>query len=201
MVKPGPAQNQTVEEILASIRQAISEDEVKRGVARPRAEPDNVSSLFAEAAADADGDDEPGSDDPQTQDVIDLAIEKALDGVRAELKVGSGQPEAAGDRRAMAGRPDPGAAVQPASRAEPRAHPMSPRNDPRPLLSPRAGAAVSASFDSLARSMTSGNGRKLEEMVEGMLRPMLRSWLDDNLPLLVERLVREEIERVSRGRR
>jgi hypothetical protein len=33
-----------------------------------------------------------------------------------------------------------------------------------------------------------------------MLRPMLKSWLDDNLPGLVERLVRTEIERVARGR-
>ena len=33
-----------------------------------------------------------------------------------------------------------------------------------------------------------------------MLRPMLKSWLDDNLPAMVERLVRAEIERVSRGR-
>ena len=37
-------------------------------------------------------------------------------------------------------------------------------------------------------------------MVRDMLRPMLKSWLDDNLPGLVERLVRAEIERVSRGR-
>ncbi|MGN6461286.1 MAG: PopZ family protein, partial [Pseudolabrys sp.] len=29
---------------------------------------------------------------------------------------------------------------------------------------------------------------------------MLKSWLDDNLPSLVERIVRAEIERVSRGR-
>ena len=34
-----------------------------------------------------------------------------------------------------------------------------------------------------------------------MLQPMLKSWLDDNLPGLVERMVQEEIERVSRGRR
>ena len=31
--------------------------------------------------------------------------------------------------------------------------------------------------------------------------PMLKSWLDDNLPSVVERLVKDEIERVSRGRR
>ena len=30
---------------------------------------------------------------------------------------------------------------------------------------------------------------------------LLQEWLDDNLPTLVERLVREEIERVARGPR
>jgi cell pole-organizing protein PopZ len=34
-----------------------------------------------------------------------------------------------------------------------------------------------------------------------MLRPMLKAWLDDNLPMMVERMVRAEIERVSRGPR
>ena len=40
----------------------------------------------------------------------------------------------------------------------------------------------------------------LEDLVRELLRPMLKTWLDDNLPNLVERLVRAEIERVSRGR-
>ena len=39
-----------------------------------------------------------------------------------------------------------------------------------------------------------------EDLVKEMLRPMLKSWLDENLPPMVERLVRQEIERVSRGR-
>jgi cell pole-organizing protein PopZ len=207
MVKPEPAHNQTVEEILASIRQAISEDETKRGVQRPRGEataqrqPEKISNLFAGPASD--GDDEPGANDSQAQDVIDLAIEKALDGVRAELQVGPDLPDAAGNPPTVAAPPESGPLIQPAPRPEARGQAMPSRNDQRlqrPLLSPRAGAAVSASFDNLARSM-SGNGRKLDELVEGMLRPMLRSWLDDNLPLLVERLVREEIERVSRGGR
>jgi cell pole-organizing protein PopZ len=34
-----------------------------------------------------------------------------------------------------------------------------------------------------------------------MLRPMLKAWLDDNLPGIVERLVRQEIERMARGQR
>jgi cell pole-organizing protein PopZ len=41
----------------------------------------------------------------------------------------------------------------------------------------------------------------LDQAVNDLLRPMLKTWLDENLPSLVERLVREEIERVSRGRR
>jgi cell pole-organizing protein PopZ len=44
------------------------------------------------------------------------------------------------------------------------------------------------------------NARTLEDLVREMLRPMLKAWLDDNLPGMVERLVRAEIERVSRGR-
>ena len=44
------------------------------------------------------------------------------------------------------------------------------------------------------------NARTLEDLVREMLRPLFKSWLDDNLPSPVERLVRAEIERVSRGR-
>jgi cell pole-organizing protein PopZ len=45
------------------------------------------------------------------------------------------------------------------------------------------------------------NARTLDDLVQDMLRPMLKAWLDDNLPTIVERLVRTEIERVSRGPR
>jgi len=44
------------------------------------------------------------------------------------------------------------------------------------------------------------NARTLEDLVKEMLRPMLKTWLDDNLPGMVERIVRAEIERVARGR-
>ncbi len=47
----------------------------------------------------------------------------------------------------------------------------------------------------------SNNSRSLEDVVAELLKPMLRSWLDDNLPTIVERLVKAEIERVSRGGR
>jgi cell pole-organizing protein PopZ len=69
-----------------------------------------------------------------------------------------------------------------------------------PLLSPSTTAAVDTAFNTLAQTVLVKNARTLEEMVAEMLRPMLKTWLDDNLPGMVERIVRDEIERVSRGR-
>lgn len=70
------------------------------------------------------------------------------------------------------------------------------------LLSAAAGQAVAQAFGRLTRRPTAAaDGRTIEELVVDMLRPMLKDWLDDNLPMLVERLVRDEIERVTRGRR
>jgi cell pole-organizing protein PopZ len=140
----------------------------------------------------ANDDDEwsPAETDYETQNVIDLAIEKAVDGVSAALK-DSTLSSSLGDRhgRAFAG----------ASRDDRRPEPR-PAPPPRPLLSARSGAAVAASFEDLARNVASLSQAQVREMAEEMLRPMLKGWLDDNLPNLVERLVREEIERVSRGR-
>src|SRR5262249_51232122 len=70
----------------------------------------------------------------------------------------------------------------------------------RNLLSARTTAAVDSAFNSLAQTVLVANSRTLDDLVREMLRPMLKAWLDDNLPNMVERLVRAEIERVSRGR-
>lgn len=69
----------------------------------------------------------------------------------------------------------------------------------RPILSEMAGRQVAASFGDLAEAFATNRNRRLDEVAEDMLRPMLQDWLDNNLPVLVERLVREEIERVARG--
>ena len=68
------------------------------------------------------------------------------------------------------------------------------------ILSRATVSAVESAFNSLANTVLSNNARTLEDLVKEMLRPMLKSWLDDNLPGLVERIVKAEIERVSRGR-
>ena len=100
--------------------------------------------------------------------------------------------------------PEPPAADYDDSPPEPRfASPASRQVAPAegPLLSPEQREAVSGSFGALAQTILAQNSRTLEEVVAEMLQPMLKSWLDDNLPSLVERMVKEEIERVSRGRR
>jgi cell pole-organizing protein PopZ len=69
----------------------------------------------------------------------------------------------------------------------------------RPLMSAATTAAVNSAFGTLAHTVLVQNAKTLEDLVKEMLRPMLKTWLDDNLPSLVERLVRAEIDRVSRG--
>ena len=68
-----------------------------------------------------------------------------------------------------------------------------------PLTSVATGQMVAASFEELAQAIRNGELKSLEAMAQDMLKPMLSEWLDDNLPRMVERLVREEIDRMSRG--
>jgi cell pole-organizing protein PopZ len=97
----------------------------------------------------------------------------------------------------------------PAVQAAPRARPADPPalRQPAPqemphqqMISNSTATAVESAFNALATTVLSNNARTLEDLVKEMLRPMLKSWLDDNLPSLVERIVKAEIERVSRGR-
>jgi uncharacterized protein len=86
---------------------------------------------------------------------------------------------------------------QPAFEPPPFESPAAPAQQ---ILSRSTVSAVESAFNSLANTVLSNNARTLEDLVKEMLRPMLKSWLDDNLPGLVERIVKAEIERVSRGR-
>jgi cell pole-organizing protein PopZ len=90
-----------------------------------------------------------------------------------------------------------------AFRDEPSARAPEPRRAEavdRGLLSPVTGAKINASFEALAESLMTRDPDLVERVAREMLRPMLKSWLEDNLPIVVERLVRAEIERVARGR-
>ena len=99
-------------------------------------------------------------------------------------------------REAQQSAPRPGADSR-SARPEPR------RKD---LLSPAVDAAVMAAFESLGdvsmgQASLPQQGRTVEDLIKGILRPMLKTWLDDHLPDIVERLVRAEIERVARNGR
>jgi cell pole-organizing protein PopZ len=186
MARPNQAQEQTMEEILASIRRIISDDEA-RGPNRPPAgqEPSrplsNVSHLFAEPLT------------PQrSHNVVELP------GAEREPSMIT---EAFAQAMEAEDEPEPDyAPPRPRIAAPPLPDPAPDRRTP-PLLSPRTDAAVNAAFAQLTDTLFNGKTRTIDGVVEDMLRPMLKTWLDNNLPPLVERMVREEIERVSRGRR
>jgi uncharacterized protein len=71
-----------------------------------------------------------------------------------------------------------------------------------PLMSPDTINAANSSFNQLADTLMARalGERSIEDMTQDLLKGMLRSWLDAHLPSLVEKLVREEIERVARRR-
>ncbi len=83
--------------------------------------------------------------------------------------------------------------------AEPEAHTGESRAEP--LLSPEANEAVALSFGALSANLEVRSAELADSMVRDMLRPMVKEWLDDNLPAMVERLVRDEIQRIARGRK
>ncbi len=88
----------------------------------------------------------------------------------------------------------------PLAAREPAPRPAAGGSD-EPLVSPATDAAVTSSFNALLASRIAPDPEMLAELTRELLRPMLKAWLDDNLPVMVERLVRAEIERVARGGR
>ena len=67
------------------------------------------------------------------------------------------------------------------------------------LLEPATDAAVRANLSKLSKLGIGNPGLTIEAMMREMLRPMLKEWLDENLPAVVERMVEMEIARISRG--
>ena len=96
-------------------------------------------------------------------------------------------------------QPEPDAPLPPESQAP--VEPASPVNGQveEALVSEKVGSSVESSFLTLASSVFTQHEGAVERMLYDALRPLLKTWLDDNLPTIVERLVRSEIERVARG--
>jgi uncharacterized protein len=220
MTQTAKTQEPSMEEILASIRRIIADDDSK-----PAKAPEVAAAAKApQAAAAPSRPAPPAAPPPKPAAPLPSAPPPAaansqdeVDAMLAELDA----PPKAGPKPAAAQPPAPAAEVLDLTEA--MAAPTPPpgpapsfrtidgasdvvfttkpeRSTDRALISNETIAAVDSAFNSLAHTVIGQNARTLEDLVREMLRPMLKSWLDDNLPGLVERIVRAEIERVSRGR-
>src|SRR5215472_14335952 len=232
MSQAAKAQEPSMEEILASIRRIIADDDASKA-ARP-AEPPRPAAAPPAAAAPAPRSapaPQPAPPPPaakNSQDDIDAMFAAAEPEPEPEPKQNGAaqQVDILELTEAMEALPEPAPVLrridaaqdvveapppepEPESEPEPEALPTieearrqfhEQTGPDRTLLSPRTTAAVDSAFNSLAQTVLVQNSRTLDDLVREMLRPMLKAWLDDNLPNMVERLVRTEIERVSRGR-
>lgn len=99
--------------------------------------------------------------------------------------------------------PVPFKAEQPVPQAPsmPGSEPVRSQPAAEPLLSRRTETSIGDAFTRLDSTVAQSSPKTLEDLAKEMLRPLLKSWLDDNLPSLVEGLVQAEIERVTRTRR
>jgi len=252
MSQPAKVQEPSMEEILASIRRIIADDEAKPAAAEKPSAPPTPAKPERPAVAPAAK--APAADVPppapkaaapvppppppaaapaprpapapapalaaaetNSQDDID-ALLNGLDESTTPEEIRPDEPDDVlelTDEMALPEPPQPSfQTVEPAddlefTEAVARAAPRKPAFEPpvvespvpsQQILSRSTVSAVESAFNSLAHTVLSNNARTLEDLVKEMLRPMLKSWLDDNLPGLVERIVKAEIERVSRGR-
>jgi cell pole-organizing protein PopZ len=136
-------------------------------------------------------------------------IKKAIENSRAareDARALLGIPEPANTARASEPRRSEPVFVKEAESEERSAlvtqsrPPMTESAAARPtFLSERVERQVAASFSELSDAFAARSRKTFDEMAEEMIAPLLRDWMENNLPTLVERLVREEIERVARG--
>lgn len=226
MAKAAASAEPSMEEILASIRRIIADEPDGKEAAAPKPAPakaaapkpevetmakpepeeehiseEDLDKLFAQSG---DDDDEPemdvdDADDGDEPEVLDLADVGTFDEAEP-LELVEGLKDDEAEVAFAESVPEPSRRPEPAKAEMPRARPAPELDMEEPLVSAAASATVQSAFGQLSHTVLAANGRTLDDLVKEMLRPMLHAWLDENLPVIVERLVRAEIERVSRGR-
>lgn len=187
MSKAAAVQEPTMEEILASIRRIVSDDEPEAVTV----EDDNVLDLTSDMMDAAPAEGPPMEEASMDGSAMEMPMADASD-----IAVMDDADMSAGDfgDAPMAMEPTPPAPANPAPTRKP-----DESTTPSDLMSAGASKAVSSAFGNLNHLVMSQNARTLDEIVTEMMRPMLREWLDDNLPPLVEKLVKDEIQRISRA--
>jgi cell pole-organizing protein PopZ len=181
-------QEPTMEEILASIRRIISEDDAPaEGEAPAEAGP-------AAAAAPAAPEPVPDLDIPTAEPPpLDLGGEDVLELTeRLDAPAEPVEPLAMSDLEV----------IEPLQAREELPADLPPLSDDEHLVGDPAAWSAASSFERLERGiLMPAAGRTLEDVVRELLRPMMKAWLDENLPSIVEQQVAAEIERVARLRR
>jgi uncharacterized protein len=211
MAQAAKSQEPSMEEILASIRRIIAEDDAEKPPQHPAEtkavefNPDSAGSSLGTARTTTEPLSMPRvvqQENPSTglgavsatasrsPNIFDLTEPLASSASRAAMAPVESSPSLP-DPIERATTDEAVSAPQPSGTGE---------DTGGGLVSSATGAAVDSAFNALAQTVLVHNARTLEDLVREMLRPMLKVWLDDNLPGMVERLVRAEIERVSRGR-
>jgi cell pole-organizing protein PopZ len=216
MTQAAKAQEPSMEEILASIRRIIADDEggqapeeASTNSTAEASEPKPVPAQQGPVAVPSPLSPEPGavSDaeidtmlaefDRSGSETDEPPLPPSQEGSDVlELTEAMESPErTASSFRTIEPSADVMFSERPAASPRPRAN-----ESLSALMSDASTAAVTSAFGSLAHTVLMQNARTIDDLVGDMLRPMLKNWLDENLPTIVERLVRAEIERVSRGR-
>jgi hypothetical protein len=174
------AQEPTMEEILASIRRIISEDEppAAEGEAEAAEEPQALIEPFAE---------------PEAEDILELTEVAPEPAPAAALEsLGDLDLYPPAEARPKVDTPPPPAAAAPTPAP-------APIRDSEPLVGEVAASASASAFGQLAQRVAMPReGRTLEDLVREMLNPLLRAWLDEHLPAIVQAKVAEEVERIAR---
>ena len=178
----------SMEEILASIRKIIADDSLgSKKDDKKAAKPEPKVAVPEPVEVVAEEEDE---------DVLDLANVATVQSAPAEVMVNMDD-----DLPEMTFEPAPVVMPPPVAVAAPAPAPIqSVAALEDRIISDNAGSLVSQAFATLSRhTAMPAVGRSLEDVVVELVRPMLRGWIDDNLPAIVEKLVKTEIERVARG--
>ncbi len=178
----------SMEEILSSIKRIIAEEDVSSP--GPRA-PRRVSASAAPVAADEFADDD---------QILELT-----DALPGESDAALAQEEPAMTAPANSGRvvaqPAAKAESKPVKPARAKTTTTPPASEPAPaVMSDLSAEAARESLVNLSKLLIrpdDGQSNTLEGLVREMLRPMLKDWLDANLPGLVEVMVKREIDRIT----
>ena len=194
------ANEPSMEEILASIRRIIADDDNMPGMRRDvrrrgRADIDEgptAHSAYPTPVLERRQDEPPLS----PADAFNGEMEDA--GAVRLLYVADGAGRALADPSSEAGETSEGERVTEEANPGAKIANSTPGQE-RPLLSAESAAKVASQFQALAAGVAFRESDILDRCAQEMLRPMVEQWLNENLPSLVERLVRGEIDRITRA--